>query len=399
MEHVEQVLDLKAVEAQMLDTHKTLEGFIAKSNQEIEATGKASTETKAAVDKLSEQAIEIADRLAELEQKQSKRFDAEPEAKTPGDALVESDEFKTMMQHKRGGARVEFKTAIVNATPAMNTPLVAGQRLAGVVAEPNRALRIRDVMQVGRTTSNLIFFAKENVFTNAAAVVRNTASPVVAAENITKPEAALTFTSDQEAVVTIAHFIPVSKQALSDSAFLASYVNSRLMYGLKLTEDDQLLNGTGVTGYITGLNTGATAYAQADSPQSYSTNLDYIRDAKRQCQTSNYEPDVVILNPKDWSDIELQKETGGLYIVGNPLSSLGNSLWGMRVVISNTQTAGTFTVHASQSAQIWDREDANVEISYEDSTNFQKNMATIRAEERLAFTVYNVLGTVKGTFA
>jgi len=399
MEHVDQVLDLKAVEAQMLDTHKTLEGFIAKSNQEIAATGKASAETKAAVDKLSEQAIEIGDRLAELEQKQSARFESEPEAKTPGDMLTESDEFKTMMQYKRGGARVEFKTAIVNATPAMTTPLVAGHRLGGIVTEPNRALRIRDVMQVGRTTSNLIFFAKENVYTNAAAVVRSATSPIVAAENVTKPESAITFTSDQEAVVTIAHFIPVSKQALADSAFLASYINSRLMYGLKLTEDDQLLNGTGLTGYITGLNTGATAYAQADSPNAYSTNLDFIRDAARQCQASNYAPDVVILNPKDWSDIELQKETTGGYIVGDPQGSLSNSLWGMRVVITNTQGAGTFTVHSSQSAQIWDREDASVEISYEDSTNFQKNMATIRAEERLALTVYNVLGTVKGTFS
>jgi HK97 family phage major capsid protein len=50
-------------------------------------------------------------------------------------------------------------------------------------------------------------------------------------------------------------------------------------------------------------------------------------------------------------------------------------------------------------AQIFDREDANVEISTEDSDNFRKNLVTIRAEERLALAVYRPESFVKGTFA
>ena len=401
MEHVQQVLDVKAVEAQMLATHNALESFIAKSSAEIKEAGSASAETKASIDKLAEKAIEIGDRLAELEQKQAARFDHGEAHKSAGEQVVESDEFRTMMHLKRGGARVEVKAAIVNATPSMSQPLVAGDRLSTVWHEPNRALRIRDVLPAGRTTSNIVFFPKENVFTNTAAVVRNTGvSPIVAAENITKPESSLTFTSDSENVVTIAHFIPVSKQALDDSDFLASYINSRLMYGLKLTEEAQLLNGTGVTGYVSGINNNATAYSQGDSPESYNQSIEYLRDAKRQAEAANHMPTVVILNPKDWSDIELLREATdtarGQFIVGNPLASLNRSLWGMSVVVSNSQTAGTFTVFDPNTFQIFDREDASVEISYEDSTNFQKNMATIRAEERLAFVCYSTLGTIKG---
>ena len=73
-------------------------------------------------------------------------------------------------------------------------------------------------------------------------------------------------------------------------------------------------------------------------------------------------------------------------------------LWGMQVVVTNSQTAGTFTVLDPMTFQIFDREDAAVEISYEDSTNFQKNMATIRAEERLALVAYSTSGCIKGTF-
>ena len=401
-EQVQEVLDIKAVEKQMLETHQALEGFIEKSNKEIEETKSASAETKGAIDKLSEKAVELADRLADMEQKQATRFeDAAEESKSAGELLVESEEFKHMLEHKRGGARVEFKTAIVNAPSlGMAQPLVAGDRLNRVWHEPNRVLRIRDVLPQGRTSSNVVFFPKENAFTNNAAVVRNTsASPIVAAENVTKPESALTFTSDSEEVVTIAHFIPISKQALDDSDFLASYVNNRLMYGLKLTEENQFLNGTGVTGYITGINTGATAYAQADSPNIYDDSLEYIRDMKRQAEQANYMPDVVVLNPKDYSDLELKREaSNGQFIVGMPIgSSIGATLWGMRVVVSNSQSAGTATVFDSNTYQIFDREDAAVEISYEDSTNFQKNMATVRAEERCAFVCYSTSGTIKAT--
>jgi len=44
-----------------------------------------------------------------------------------------------------------------------------------------------------------------------------------------------------------------------------------------------------------------------------------------------------------------------------------------------------------------DRQQATVQLSTEDSTNFQKNLVTIRAEERLALTVPLPLTLVKGT--
>jgi HK97 family phage major capsid protein len=46
---------------------------------------------------------------------------------------------------------------------------------------------------------------------------------------------------------------------------------------------------------------------------------------------------------------------------------------------------------------IFDREQASVEASYEDSTNFQKNMVTVRCEERLAFAIFRTEAFIYGS--
>ena len=308
--------------------------------------------------------------------------------------LVKSDAFQSMAQGRSKFARIELKTAIVNAT-GQNQPLVADMRVPGIIANPNRVLTIRDVLPTGRTSSNLVQFTRENVFTNSA----NAQYSSPARENVTKPESGITFTLANAPVVTLAHFIPVSRQVLDDAPQLESYVNSRLTYGLKLEEEDQLLNGSGTSGNISGILTSGnfTAYNRAATGD---TRLDTIRKAITQAALSEYTADTVVINPADWERMELTKASDGQYIMANPMDLAGPRIWGKRVVATNSIAAGTFLVGAmTMGAQIWDRMDAAVQISYEDGDNFKKNMATLLAEERLALTVYRPAAFIKGSFA
>jgi HK97 family phage major capsid protein len=390
---ITEMKSLAEVQGKLLDTTKELKSALEKANGEISESRKTETETQSAIEKLSIKAAELTDKCILLERKITDQEVAHEKAdESAGETLVKSEMFAAMQAGRAKYARVEVK-AIINAT-GQNQPLVADMRVPGIVANPQRLLTIRDLLPVGRTASNLIQYTKENTFTNNAGP--QYVSPAV--ENVTKPESNITFTLENAPVVTLAHWIPVSRQVLDDAPQLQSYVNGRLMYGMKLIEEDQLLNGNGASGNIGGLLKAGnfTAYNRTIVGD---TNIDTLRRAITQAALSEFTADAIILNPEDWETIELTKNTDDSYIMANPVMMAGPTLWGKRVIATNSITQGTFIVgNFAMGAQLWDRMDAAVAISYEDGDNFKKNMATLLAEERIALTVFRPSAFISGSF-
>ena len=394
-EFINEVKALAQTQALIVKSNEDLKATMEKANAEFKDTKSMAFETKSALEALSIKSAELTDKALELERKLAEGFKSEQDQakESLGEMFVKSEMFKSMAEGRSKFARLELKTAIVNAT-GQNQPLVPADRQVGIIANPNRILTIRDVLPVGRTSSNLVEYTKENVFTNSTGPQYD--SP--AFENVTKPESAITFTLASAPVVTLAHFIPVSRQVLDDAPQLESYINSRLIYGLKLEEEDQLLNGNGTSGNIGGIlkSGNFTAYNRAVTGD---TKLDALRRAITQAQLSEYMADTIVLNPADWESIELLKATDNQYVWSNPVAMAGPQIWGKRVIPTNSIASGTFLVGGfNMGAQLWDRQDAAVQISYEDGDNFKKNMATILAEERLALTIFRPAAFVSGSF-
>lgn len=393
LDQKELVVELKNIEAAITTKFSELQENYKHMNEQIQATGRVNDELRQKHDKQSQDYNELFDRLAVIEQKGASTQQAANDTSF-GQQFLESEVFKDLQSGRTSRARMEFKTAIINAT-GQNQPLVAADRLGGIAATPNRILTIRDILPTSNTNSNLVEFTRESSFTNNA-------GPQVGGspeqyENVTKPESAIAFTLANAPVTTLAHFIPVSKQVMEDSASLGSHINNRLMYGLKLVEETQLLSGSGGNHNINGLITQATAYANSGSPN-YDNEIDIVRDAIRQAHVGEYRPDFLVLNPVDWFDIEIRKVSSSddRYVVGNPNVLMGPNLWGLPVVVTNSISAGEFLMGSSMGAEIKDRQQAAVEMSLEDSTNFQKNMVTVRAEERLTLCVYRTEAFISG---
>lgn len=392
----EEALEMKLkgdLETGLKNVNAELKSWIEKANQEVSLATTMSNETKAAVEALSTKASEIVDRLLALEQKWKEAPKENDAIISLGEQFVKSDEWSQLVARRNGVARMEVKAAIVNAT-GLNQPLVPTDRLSGIITPPTRPFTIRDLLPVGITSSNMIQYTKELVFTNNAGPQYSSPNR----ENVTKPESGITFEMVNTAVTTLAHWIPISKQVLDDAPMLQSYVNTRLMYGLKLEEEDQLLNGDGTGANLSGLLKTGNNVAYNRS-QTGDTKIDTLRRSITQAQLSEYPVDGIVLNWEDWEEIELTKADDGQYILANPLQLAGPTLWGRRVVPTNAIASGTFLTGAfGMGAQIWDRQQASVQISFENSDNFVKNMATLLAEERLALAIYRPQAFIKGSF-
>lgn len=361
---------VEAIEKKQSEIDSMLKSAGAESKSAVEAAEKAAKELKA-----------MGDRLLEIEQKQAEGIKKGYEMpKSLGESFATSDEFKAFAEGRTSKARLEIKNTITgqSGSPAANSDtIVAPQRQVGIVSGAFRTLRIRDVMPSGTTSSNLVEYTRELAFTNSAAET---------AEGATKPEAALTFELVSAPVKTIAHWLKLSKQVMDDAPALASYVDTRLRYGVDLRIDQQLLNGNG-----TGQNIGGLAKAgnhTAFTPSSGDNAIDSINRAIYAVAAADYNATAIILNPADWGAIERTKTNDDAYVFGAP-QKLAPTLWGLPVIATNTMTAGKFMVGAfDMAAQVWNRQGTIVEMSEADDTNFQKNLVTVRAEARLALAIY-----------
>jgi len=370
--------------------HKEFVSLVETANAEIAKTGKLSTETKERMEEVGKKAIELDKRLALIEQKTLKPDlgDANVQhADTPGGLMIKSQSYKDLLEGRTTRARIQIKNTILSST-APNLPVGSMQippQYAAAIPTPQLPITVRDLLATGRTTSNLIEYVRAKTWTNRAAIVP---------EGTQKPESDLMFELVSSPVVTIAHFIMASKQVLADAPMLQSYIDTLLIYGLKREEEDEIINGDGTAGHLSGLLHNATAMGV---PVQGNTTIDQIGVAAAQIMASGYQPNGVVMNPADWMGLMTAKDVTGRYLFGNPTSLTPVPVWGMRAVPSFAMAAGNFLVgDFATGAQIWDREDANVVASTEDRDNFIKNLVTLLAEERMALAVYVPLAFVKG---
>ena len=374
----------KEFKAQTEEVKSIAEELLAKRDE----GSKIGTEAKEAADKALTKLNELKAQLEEVEQKMARRQNAqEAQAnKSLGERFVESDEFKSMMDRgvQRGSrASMEVKAAITSATTEADGSagaLVAPTRLP-LVAGPQRRLTVRDLLMPGTMTGNSLEYPREKGFTNSAAPV---------AEGAKKPESSIQIELVTTSAKVIAHYMKASRQILDDAQQLASYIDGRLIYGLKLVEENQLLNGDGTGQNLFGIIPQATAYAKpTGAATTKDSGLDTLRFAMLQAILAEYPASGHVLNPMDWTNIETLKDDTGNYIIGNPQGNIQPTLWGLPVVQTQAVQAGKFLTGAFDlGAQIFDRWQSRVEIATENEDDFVKNLVTILAEERLALAVY-----------
>jgi HK97 family phage major capsid protein len=322
------------------------------------------------------------------------------EAKSIGQMFTDSAEFKSFREQGGYTMREDFRyggdlaSGVGFEQKDVYTTMVAPTTTLGfgtlqrdpLVPRPMRTQRVRDLFPVTTTTANLIDYFRVTGFTNNASPVAERSGGAFGI----KPHSTLTFAPAQAPVRTIAHWEAAHRNVLSDEPQLQAIINNELMYGLRLTEDDQILNGTGTSEDLLGiLNTsGIQLYGIGDGPAT-DNKADAIRRSATKVMLAYYEATGCVVHPYDWEDIELAKDGNDRYLfMMNVAVGMQQTLWRMRVVDSPAMTEGTSLVGAfGLGAQLYDREQANIRIAEQHADFFVRNAVVVLAEQRLALAV------------
>ena len=333
-----------------------------------------------------------------------------PDLRGIADRFLDSDELKDYRAHPAGKSHpfgvgsfyqrsravdLEARTLIYSGGTAAS--LTAPQVVPSIYGprDPLGTLGMRDVLNVGTTTADAITYIAETGFTNAAGETAEAIDTTTGA----KPESALTLTEATVPVVTIAHWIPITRQALDDAGQLRAYIEGRLIDGLHYRETQQVLVGNGTAPNMRGIlnttgiqNLDATYFTGAPvaGVGTGVENYNRILRGKTLVQTTGLAvPTFYVINPSDWEGMIAAVNTAGVFYGGGPFAVPSPPrIWGLPVVLASQITAKTVLVGDGTMATIWDRMAAQVFVADQHADFFIRNIFVLLAEERIALTVH-----------
>jgi HK97 family phage major capsid protein len=417
---------------------------IADSFKVEEGAVVVSTEQKSAFDQNMKDIREIKSLISDLETMDSvEKWSSEPqgsvaseyaaaaadvrdlssrEIKSIGEMFLDSAEFKALANGRNGAnmaAPWQVKASLTShnynvkdvysALPSGDIPTGFGTvQRDPMVTPPMRTRRVRDLFPVRTTTAAVIEYFRQLGFTTLQDGGQSNSASTVAQRSgaafALKPQSSFAFVGEQAPVRTLAHWEAAHRNVLSDEPQLRSIIDNELMYGLRLLEDNQILNGDGTGENLLGVlqtpNIQEYAWSDGATLPVADTKADAIRRAATLAFLAYYEPSGVVLHPNDWEDIELTKDENGQYLIAVSVAMGGQPrVWRMPVVDTPAMTEGTGLVGAfGTGAQLYDREQASIRISEQHSDFFVRNAIVVLAEQRLALAVKRPEAFVKLDF-
>ena len=300
---------------------------------------------------------------------------------TLGDRFVE--QVKSMTLGKKFAVNMEAKSY----NDVQKTPTTSGVSAfattfdKNVVEAARTPLVIRDLFGAETISGSTLVYLVEGAIEGA---------PAATNEGAKKPQ--VHFADPTPVTVSLAKiacFIKESDEYINDYPFLASAINGRLLYHLGLVEQNKLIYDLTHTSGIQSDTTHWTAATTADEL------ADVILQAAMDVQEqTGFAADGIVISPTDWYKLRVGKNSSKDYYGGGYFGAQGvKDLWGIPVCVSTAVSAGTIIVGAFKTcASVVTNGGVGVDATNSDVDDFEKNLMTIRAEERLALAVRRPAG-------
>lgn len=209
-----------------------------------------------------------------------------------------------------------------------------------------------------------------------------------------------------EKLTKIAALTKITDETAADLTFVRSWINDRLIYELSVVEEEQLLAGDGTGSNVTGL-------LNREGLQQYDIAGDLFDGlflaSQKVPEFTGLTADALVVNTADFVRIRLAKDANGQYFAGGPFTAgqygnggltLNPSPWGLRTVDTPAIERGTYVLGAfRQGATVLRKNGLRVDSTNSNADDFEQNLITLRAEERLGLMVERPAAFVAGSLA
>ena len=252
----------------------------------------------------------------------------------------------------------------------------------GIIEQPKRRLHIRQLLSGGSMSGSHYNFVKEISGEGAIAPV---------AEGALKPRLDLRLQEMSTPAQTIAGIVKISRKMLNDVPGMITFLQSRLPEKLLRVEDNQLINGDGVTPNLSGI-TDAGNYTAATSDAT--VWVEQLVDGITQAEELDRDVNGILVRPADYARLLLNRAAGGsgTYDLPRELVTYTNGqlyVNGVPVFKSTAANPGQFIIGDwVMGANLIINEPPIIQFFEQDEDNVQKNMITVRIEETIAFPIY-----------
>lgn len=334
------------------------------------------------------------------------------EVKTLADAFIESKAFGNARSagfesFGKIRAEIEGKSIYNFSGGTVEHQALGSVDNRGIYERAMRKMHIRDLFPKSTTKSPVLYGVRETGWVNNAAQVNQRyaadgTSPATGADSDVwgrAPKSKITLEPVMFPVGAIKHSLDAHKYILDDEGRLRTFLNTRMLDGVKYAEDVDLLHSTGSAEKITGLfNTpGIQQYNPTGTTDKHSVQ---VRRAITKALLAEYDPSGLIISPNLWESIEVEEDNTGAFRVAVAVAvGAEKRVWRLNVVETTAMSDLNYVVGAfGMGAQLHDRLAVSVSVSSENAQNFEDGIVTFLAEERVAFEVSRPESFVVGTW-
>ena len=297
-----------------------------------------------------------------------------------------SDRLETVLKEGAGTIKLEIKASQSAADITSGTDFAMMEPGVGQIA--TRQALMKSLFPVQAISTEYLKYNDQETIVRDA---KNVAGCAASTHN-----SKITWQVRTLQISKVRDYVDVCVDMMSDFSYIEGEIRNLVSTDVALKVDQQLLLGTGVYPELNSVDAVASTFAAGSYALAIqdATLIDLIKVGAAQIsdfgQNNKFMANTVLLNPVDAMKMQLLKNADGNYMVPNWITSDGVNIGAMRVIANQLVPVNEAYIFDSSKGTIFQRRGATVELAFENRENFEKELVTVKAYERLNFRVRNV---------